>query len=520
LRFRLYSLRTGIVACLCLLIVSAMLLINVVMMRLAERDLIEARGRAGRLLVYGIGRMIEYEMARRGGSRGRVRLDVLFGEKIERFVRNGEFSRGLMVSAAGRRAFRIGPWHEDWQGLLLCCEEVLKSGQPLVRFSGKTWGVTWFRPKHLQVCGPIRYEDRLIGVAAVEADLDPVYQGLRKSERVVLGYIFLNAAILVLFGIYLLSRTVIQPIRKLVTITEKFDEWDSLISPNESSKSEFGQLFRSLKMMLKRLDANKQELEDHIASLKKANLEVKKAQDDIVRSEKMATAGRLATGVAHEIGNPLGIILGYVELLKRTDLSQEERKDFLGRLEAEVTRIHQIIRELLDFSRSSGVERQHTAVHELIVETVRMLQPQPMMAEIEIRQSLNAEKDVAKGAADQLKQVFLNVIINAADAMADTGSPAEEKRSKVLAIETANQDGFIRVTFTDTGCGISEEVQDGVFDPFFTTKEPGKGTGLGLSVCYTILKGLGGAISVDSTPGKGATVIILLPLSEEGRHKS
>jgi two-component system NtrC family sensor kinase len=271
-----------------------------------------------------------------------------------------------------------------------------------------------------------------------------------------------------------------------------------------------------LKMMLHRLEANKQELEDHIASLKEANLEIQNTQNDMIRSEKMATAGRLATGVAHEVGNPLGIILGYLELLKRGDLSIDERRDFLGRIEAEVNRIHQIIRELLDFSRGSGPEREQTAVHELIMETLHMLEPQPMMAQIKIQQVLNAESDVVRAGPNQLKQVFLNIIINAADAMADAVMPSKGGSPKILIIETGNRDGFIRVSFTDTGSGISQEAQDRMFDPFFTTKEPGKGTGLGLSVCYTIMEGLGGAISVENRCGKGATIIVDIPLAVKG----
>jgi len=233
----------------------------------------------------------------------------------------------------------------------------------------------------------------------------------------------------------------------------------------------------------------------------------------MIRSEKMATAGRLATGVAHEIGNPLGIILGYLELLKRRDLGRGEREDFLERIEAEVNRIHQIIRELLDFSRASGPQREETAVHELIMGTVHMLEPQPVMEQIEIHQALKAENDRVRAVPTQLKQVFLNIIINAADAMSDADISGRADSPKVLEIETVNKDGFIQVIFTDTGAGIPPEAQGRIFDPFFTTKEPGKGTGLGLSVCYTIMEGLKGAIRVESPAGRGTRVVVDIPLA-------
>jgi signal transduction histidine kinase len=246
--------------------------------------------------------------------------------------------------------------------------------------------------------------------------------------------------------------------------------------------------------------------------LEEANLEIKKAQDEIIKSEKMASAGRLATGVAHEIGNPLSIILGYLELLKRGDLKHEENKDFVERIESEVTRINQIIRELLDFSRPASAEHEEIEIHQLIMETVSLLKLQPMMDQIEIRQELDAIKDVVWAGMTQLKQVFLNIILNAADAMIDTES-SDGLSSKALRIDTENEDDSIMISFTDTGIGISPEELGRIFDPFFTTKEPGKGTGLGLSVCYTIIEGLGGRIRAESVLGKGTEVIIAIPLA-------
>jgi len=139
-----------------------------------------------------------------------------------------------------------------------------------------------------------------------------------------------------------------------------------------------------------------------------------------------------------------------------------------------------------------------------------------MMAQITIQQALKAEDDRVRAEPNQLKQVFLNIIINGADAIAEAAMASEDGSQKVLIIETDNHNGFIRVSFTDTGTGISQEVQDRMFDPFFTTKEPGKGTGLGLSVCYAILEGLGGAISVENRPGKGVTMMVDIPLAAKG----
>ena len=512
MRFPFYSLRTGIVACLTFLILSAMLLINVVMVKFAERDLIDAKVEMGRILIHTIGQRIVYDTLSRHKALNELGSLPRFSKEIAQLLRMGGYSNVLVADSTGARVFALGSWGKREENALVRSREALTTQKSSLEFLGEIWGVTWLAPEMIRMSAPFFFEGRLMGAVAICADLSPLYQGLRKSERLILIYICLNALILVLFGIYLLSRTVVKPIHRLLTITEEFEEWPPIFDQGESSRNEIGQLFRSLKMMLKRLETNKRELKANISSLEEANLEIKKAQNEIIKSEKMATAGRLATGVAHEIGNPLSIVLGYLELLKGGELRDEDRNDFVGRIESEVTRINRIIRELLDFSRPSSAANEETGIHQLIRETVKMLEPQPMMDRIEIRQVLRAKKDVVWAGTAQLKQVLLNIMINAADAMID-GESSDGLSPKVLNIETENQDDSIVISFTDTGIGIPPKELGRVFDPFYTTKEPGKGTGLGLSVCYTIIEGLEGTIRAESVLGKGSKFIVNIPLN-------
>lgn len=362
---------------------------------------------------------------------------------------------------------------------------------------------------------PSRRGGRTIGGITIATSLKPLYQDLRKTQKIILLYILLDTIILAIVGIYLLSRVVVRPIHKLLRLTAEYKEGDLVPALAQSSRDEIGELTRSLNVMLGRLQDNKKELKEYISSLEEANEELGQAQDEIIRSEKLASVGRLAAGVAHEIGNPIGIVLGYLELLKRGDTGDEERVDFLIRIEKEISRINIIIRHLLDFSRPSSGKPEKTHAHEIIKRTVEILKPQPMMEDIEILFQFDATEDTLYADPQQLQQVFLNIIMNAGDAHAAATREEGTVEEKNIRIQTEDGDGNIVLRFEDNGPGIAPEELDRIFDPFYTTKDPGQGTGLGLSVSYRIVESLGGTMSAESNPGAGTALILRLPLHRE-----
>jgi len=331
-------------------------------------------------------------------------------------------------------------------------------------------------------------------------------------QKIVLFYILLNTLFLALFGFYLIYRSTIRPINRLVKRAEEFKEGDTFFLTSSAEQNEFGKLSSSLNVMLRRLEDNKAELKTSISSLEKANLELQQAQEEIIRSEKLASVGRLASGVAHEIGNPIGIVLGYLGLLKGSDLNDEERQDFINRIEKEIGRINRTIRNLLDFSRPSKGEMRVVSVHTIIGDMVDILKPQPMVSDSEILLDKGAKKDNVLADPDKLKQVFLNLSMNAIDAMG-AGQSKDESQKNMLSIRTSLSPeakpnkkvngSRIYIEFIDNGPGIPAEDLTRIFDPFYTTKEPGKGTGLGLSVSLRIIEDIGGDIKVKSEPGKG-----------------
>lgn len=511
MRFPVYSLRTGILAQLTFLIIAAMLLIHVVMVKFAERDLTQERLRLGQFLIRAVEQSLRPLVAGKSRKITEADLDGDFRKGAGRLLEDSGFSDLLIINQEGNKIFAVEVSPEAEENALVSAREALSTGLWSRHFSGTAWSVLWLSKSDMRISAPLSLEGRLLGAVTVSGSLLPLYETLRRSQLVIFFYILMDSLILVLVGYVLLSRIVVKPIDKLLAMTGAYKDGFMVPSPPEASKNEIGELTRSLSHMLRRLDENKRELQSHISSLEKANRELRQAQDEIIRSEKLASVGRLAAGIAHEIGNPIGIILGYLDLLHSGDISEAERKDFLKRIESEIVRVNRIIRQLLDFSRPSSGEPVKTRVHDLVKMTLAMLEPQPMMEGIRTALELRAPKDTVLADPNQLQQVFLNIIMNAADALAESRGEGVVKQ---ITVRSEIVEGSIELRFSDNGSGIPEKEIFRIFDPFYTTKEPGKGTGLGLSVCYRIVEGMGGTIKAKSKAGEGATVIVSLPLYE------
>ena len=518
MKLPIYSLRTGILSHLIFLIVSAMLLINVVMVKFVERDLIRAKISSGRLLIRALEQNLGQLISHKKTELGNVQLHSQFRGSITHLLAQGDFSGSTIVDRKGNLIFTTGTLAEAGEHYTSITRDAMETGIGSVNFSGSTWGVIWLGQEEVRISEPLLFASRTIGGITLSASLAPVYQAVRRSEKVILLYIILDTIILALVGIYLLSRIVVKPIHNILDIAEEYEEGELLPLADETSRNEIAKLSRSLSNMLKRLDENKKELKDHISSLEQANKELQQAQNEIIRSEKLASVGRLAAGIAHEIGNPIGIILGYFDLIRKGEISDKEKEDFLDRIESEITRINRIIGQLLDFSRPSSGTQEETRIHDMIQTTVDMLRPQPTVEGVQIDLVLEASSDTIFADPDQLQQVFLNILMNAADALSGKEPSEENGSEKTLTIRSQNTDGSIELRFTDNGPGIPEEELTHILDPFYTTKEPGDGTGLGLSVSYRIIEGLGGTMSAESSVGKGTTITLNLPLygKEEG----
>jgi len=228
----------------------------------------------------------------------------------------------------------------------------------------------------------------------------------------------------------------------------------------------------------------------------------------LVQSEKMASVGKLAAGVAHEINNPLGGILIYASLMLEDMPEDDPRRPDIQRIVQETTRCKEIVKSLLEFGHQSGPKFEPVDVNRAIMDGLFFLENQAIFHNIEIVKDLDPFLPRAMGNASQLKQVFMNMVVNAADAMAGNGK---------LTIRTrlSEDESFLNIEFSDTGVGIPEDNLSKIFDPFFTTKEVGKGTGLGLAVCYGIIEKHGGRIEVESQVGEGTTFRIILPVKGE-----
>ena len=509
-----YSIKTGIFAILVIILFMAMILLDFVVVRITERDLLKAEIKRGTVLL----RTIEQDIITNYKKQTPIYPSY---QNLRLLLDETRFSAAIIVNGYGEISFETEIRQGDKKTLVTLARNSLQGGESSTFISGRRWGILPFKRGALFLASPIMYEKEIIGAACVHVPLRAMYITIMKSQKMVLAYILLNTLFLALFGFYFIYRSTIRPINRLVKRAEEFKGGEALLLFSDTEQNEFGKLSSALNLMLRRLEDNREELKLSISSLEKANLELRQAQEEIIRSEKLASVGRLASGLAHEIGNPLGIVLGYIDLLKGNDLKKEERGDFINRIENEIDRINRTIRNLLDFSRPSKGEVRAVSVHQIIVDMLDMLKPQPMMSDIKVVLDQKAAKDTVLADPDKLKQVFLNILVNAIDAM-EANQIKDGSQNKLLSIKTSEvsdtppdkeeNGNRIKIEFIDNGPEIPAEELNKIFDPFYTTKEPGKGTGLGLSVSLRIVEDMGGNITATSEKGKGTTLTVILPL--------
>lgn len=258
------------------------------------------------------------------------------------------------------------------------------------------------------------------------------------------------------------------------------------------------------------LDLGRTETEGTIHYLVKDIEQRRLMELQIAQADKLASLGQLSAGVAHEINNPMGIILGYTQLLLREEAPDSEKHSDLKIIEKHVKNCKAIVEDLLSFSRSSKTEEKTHKIHEIIDEVLNFVEQHGKVEHLDIIRRYDEAVPAILLDEKKIKQVFINLIMNASHAIGGSGT---------IEIRTNYEQpsDSIQVQVIDSGYGISKTDMKRIFDPFFTTKPTGEGTGLGLSVSYGIIKDHHGEITVESEPGQGSTFTVMLPVKKEGK---
>jgi two-component system, NtrC family, sensor kinase len=349
-----------------------------------------------------------------------------------------------------------------------------------------------------------------VGVLFVGAPEIP-YLEVRTSMMLTFLLVAIAGVIVVLALTYFITRSMIHPLEEMVKASNRIAAGDLDHSVAISSRDEIGILANSFNKMLASIKTMKLELEEWGRTLEeKANKrteELVAVRTQMAQSEKLASIGRLAAGVAHEINNPLAGILTFSMLALEDCDEDHPLKQSLEVIVKQTLRCRDTVKGLLDFARQSGSVSSITEVNSVVNKTLLLLENQTIFQNIKTVRKFDPALPNVLTDAGQLQQVVMNIVLNAVDAMEESG---------VLTIETCRDFSKreILIKISDTGKGIPEDVLPLVFEPFFTTKKVGKGTGLGLAIVHGIITRAGGKVEVENSP-KGATFIVRLPIVQE-----
>ncbi|MBC7794001.1 MAG: hypothetical protein H7Z43_09845 [Clostridia bacterium] len=251
-------------------------------------------------------------------------------------------------------------------------------------------------------------------------------------------------------------------------------------------------VMRPLERLQERTTQDRKDLEAQLKDLAKARRELEETRDQLVRAERLAAVGRLAAGLAHEVGNPLAVLTGYVSILRDTTLPEIARNDAVQRMERELNRIQGTVRGLLDYARAPSGAIGEAAVRDVIEHVTKLIEPNARKKSIRITTAI--EDTRVRMSGDALTQVLLNLTLNALDATPENGR---------LAVSSTGGDSTTIIDVEDSGPGFTADVAARLFEPFFTTKPAGVGTGLGLSVCESLITAANGSIAAEESQTLG-----------------
>jgi len=355
-------------------------------------------------------------------------------------------------------------------------------------FAVDDWYITAYEPIK-NISGEI------VGILGIGV-LESKYKDIEKNALwIFLGIIF-GGIIISVFICLLLINNIMRPINYLLLATKKLANGNMEQQVQlKDAPEEIAELGKAFNFMISSIKERDEQLSQ-------------RAQEEIMKSERLAMIGQLAAGVAHEINNPLGGILLFSRLLLQKTPDKGLMRDNLERIEKDAKRCQHIVQGLLDFAREREQKIELSQINDLLEKSISLFENQAMFHNIDVVKQYESDLPLIPVDPAHIQQVFVNIIVNAADAMNGKG---------VLTISTglAKKDDYVEAKFADTGIGISPEQLDHVFEPFFTTKGVGHGTGLGLSISYGIIQKHGGTIRVFSNVGEGSTFSVILPKTVE-----
>ncbi|UCF71962.1 MAG: cache domain-containing protein [Deltaproteobacteria bacterium] len=381
------------------------------------------------------------------------------GTRVSREVKEQVLTEGKMWTD---RAFVVSDWY-------------ITAYEPLVDIFGERVGMLY------------------VGV------LEAKYADMRGKALTVLVLIIMAGMALAIGLGYLLADKIMSPVRRLIKASQRVSEGNLSPQIGPISKDEIGVLQNTFKDMIVSLEERDKRRREE-------------SENRLLQSEKQASIGRLAAGVAHEINNPLTGILTFTRLLLRRRDIEDKSRSYLQKIAESTVRVRKIVKGLLDFSRQTELDREPTELNRLVGSTISLMENQALVRGVGIAFEPGENLPVVTLDRGQFQGVLINIIINALDATETGGNITVSTGISLSASDTGRKG--VEISIADTGCGIPPEDLDKLFDPFFTTKEVGEGTGLGLAVSYGIVQRHGGTIRVQSEVGRGSAFTIWLPVEE------